>query len=167
MFERTPSEFEQLTKEEQEFLLKIPVAITFLVAGSDNEIDSKERDWAERLIEFRATRNESDLVAYYNDVEKDWETNFQQMAAQVTDFEDTESRNSFLANEIAAANPLLQKMDKGMGTRLYQSFCTFARQIAMASGGILGIGAISAEENKWVDLKMLADPAEHTTPVNE
>jgi hypothetical protein len=161
MFERTPSEFEQLNKEEQEFLLKIPVAITFLVAGSDNEIDSKERDWAERLIEFRATRNESDLVEYYNEVEREWETNFQEMAARVTDFEDTESRNAFLSGEIAKANPILQRMEKGMGSRLYQSYCTFARQIAMASGGILGFGAISPEENKWVDLKMLNNPEEH------
>jgi hypothetical protein len=161
MFERTPSEFDQLSQEEKEFLLKIPVAITFLVAGSDNEIDHKERDWAERLIEFRASRNESDMVEYYNEVERDWETNFQEMAAKVTDYEDVDSRNAYLSEEIARANPILQKLDKGMGARLYVSFCTFAKQIAMASGGILGIGAISPEENKWVDLKMLKNPEEH------
>jgi hypothetical protein len=162
MFERTPSEFEQLNKEEQEFLYKIPVYITFLVAGSDNEIDSKERDWAERLVEFRATRNESDLVSYYNEVENVWEANFQELAAKVNDFDDVDARNTHLCEEIAQANAILQKLAKGLGAKLYQSYLSFAKQIAMASGGLLGFGAISAEENKWIDLKMLNNPEEQS-----
>lgn len=166
-FDRTPSEFQELNKEDQEFLYKVPVYITFLVAGSDNEIDSKERDWAERLVEFRATRNESDLVAYYTEVENVWEANFQELASRINDYDDVATRNNFLAEEIAKANPILLRLNKGLGGKLYQSYLSFARQIAMASGGLLGFGAISAEENKWLDLKMLNNPEEVTTGNNQ
>jgi hypothetical protein len=157
---QTIRDLENLTEQEQQTLVEVPVMVTFLVAGSDNNIDDQERDWAERLVEFRSMKNESDLVEYYNQVERHWDDNFQRYAEMMNEFTDPKLRSDYLAQELEKCNAILPKINPTLATKLYNGFKSFARQIAMSSGGILGIGAISPEENQWVNLKMIKNPAE-------
>ena len=152
--------FENVNEQELQTLVKVPVMVTFLVAGSDNNIDEQERDWAERLVEFRSMKNESDLVEYYNLVERSWDGNFQHYAEIINEYSDPQLRCEFLALELEKCNAILAKLNPTLAAKLYNGFKSFARQIAMSSGGILGIGAISPEENQWVNLKMIKNPAE-------
>lgn len=152
--------FENLNDEEQNLLLEVPVLVTFLIAGSDNNIDEQERDWAERLVEFRSMKNESDLVEYYNKVERTWDDNFQRYAEHLHDYAEPMKRCEYLAKELEKCNEILPKLNPTFAEKLYNGFRSFARQIAMSSGGILGIGAISPEENQWVKLKMIKHPVE-------
>jgi hypothetical protein len=152
--------FENLSEEEQQLLIEVPVMVTFLIAGSDNDIDEQERDWAERLVEFRSMKNESDLVEYYNQVERTWDTNFQRYAENLHEHTDPVKRCEYLAKELEKCNDILPKLNPTLAEKLYHGFKSFSRQIAMSSGGILGIGAISPEEVHWVDLKMIKNPVE-------
>jgi hypothetical protein len=150
--------FENLTEQELQTLVDVPVMATFLVAGSDNNIDDQERDWAERLVEFRSMKNESDLVEYYNLVERNWDGSFQRYAEMMSDYADPKLRAEYLAHELEKCNKIFPKLNTVLAGKLYNGFKSFARQIAMSSGGILGIGAISPEENQWVNLKMIKNP---------
>jgi hypothetical protein len=150
--------FTLLTLKEQEFLLEVPVLLTFLIAGADNDIDQKERHWAERLLEFRSEHNEPALLEYYNELEKTFEKSFQKWSAKLMDVKDRAERNRFISEELKKAGALLKKLDSKTASELYESFRSFARQIAMSSGGFLGFGSISHEEAEWLELKMIEKP---------
>src|SRR4051812_11511015 len=118
--------FEHMEDSDLAFLLEIPVVITFLVAGCDNNIDVQEKDWAERLIEFRSQRNHPALVEYYTEVERNWEDHFQKYAARLIDYEDVSLRTSYLNEMLAKSNDIILKLDPVTATLLYESFKTFA-----------------------------------------
>lgn len=147
-----------LTEEEREFILQVPVLITFLIAGSDNNIDDKEREWAQKLVEFRSSRNESKMVPYYLEVENKWDDNFTKYAGMLMDYDNVDLRNHFISNELKKLNGILTKLPSETADMLYKSFRSFAEQVARASGGIFGFGAVSREEQQWLRLPMIEKP---------
>ncbi|MGZ5243696.1 MAG: hypothetical protein ACXWDO_06385 [Bacteroidia bacterium] len=152
--------FENLNEQEQQLLVEVPVMITFLIAGSDNDIDVQERDWAERLVEIRSMKNDSDLVEYYNQVERSWDASFHRYAELLHELADPAKRGQYIAEQLAKCNDIFPKLNNVLAGKLYDGFRSFSRQIALSSGGILGIGAISPQENQWVSLKMIKNPAQ-------
>ena len=136
----------------------MPVLLTFLIAGADNDIDWKERHWAERLLEFRAEHNKPALLEYYNELEKTFEKSFQKWSAKLINFKDRAESNKFISEELKKTSTVLKKLDPKTASDLYESFRSFARQIAMSSGGFLGFGSISQEEAEWLELKMIEKP---------
>ncbi len=151
--------FEALNGQELNFLLEVPVLITFLIAGADNRIEEVECEWAQKLIEFRSQKSQSHLLDYYGKVERHWDDNFYKYEQKVESLHDLETRNHFFANELKQLNTILPKVTPDLSASLYESYKSFARQIAEASGGILGFGAVSTDEHKWVSLPMVANPA--------
>jgi hypothetical protein len=136
------------------------VLITLLVAGSDNHVDEEEREWAQKLVEFRSMRNDSDLVEYYLDVEKCWESNFQKYAGTLIDHNDTDLRGHFNSEELQKVNPILKKLPHNFSKKLYQSYLSYAEQVARASGGVFGFGSISPEEKRVLNLSMIESPVQ-------
>lgn len=139
-------------------LIDAPVLITFLVAGSDNNLDQKERDWAERLVEFRAERNEPALLQYYSAVEENWTARFEHQAKILLDFDVADLRNRYLSEELSKVNAILHTLPGDAGDVLYKSLKSFSRQVAQSSGGIFGIGSVSPAEGQWMNLPMLHSP---------
>ena len=69
--------------------------------------------------------------------------------------DDADTRSAELAEKIAAANPILAKLDIELAATLYKSYAVLAKETAKASGGFLRIGAVSAAEHRWTHLPML------------
>ena len=147
-----------LTEAEREQLLEAPVLITLLIAGSDNDVDRREIDWAERLMEFRATKNLAELQNYYDSAAKSWTEAYAKYNNHLQQMNSSEERCNFLSERLAEMNPVLEKLSPYTAENLVKSFRSFAVQVAKADGGLLGFGAVSPEENKWLDLSMLYTP---------
>ncbi len=150
--------FENLSQEE---LLQLETAIpqiAVLIAGADGKIDVKETIWAEKVTEIRGFAGEDWLNDFYDQVHANFAIKFRDMVQNLP--EKTSERQEMLAKEIEKVNSILLKLDEKVAFKLYKSYLTYAVRVATASGGVMGFGAMSHDEKKWVDLPMI-------TPIEE
>lgn len=145
--------FDQLSKEEIDALVDAPALITILVGAADGDLDREERTWSERLLRSRTYNNPKTLNEFYRVVvEGFWMKVHSEMAHLP---EDPAARNAEISTRLARINPVLAKLDLQLAADLYKGFLGLAEETAEASGGFLRIGAISAEEARWVKLPMI------------
>lgn len=145
--------FQGLEKAEIEALLEAPALITILVGTADGELDSEERHWSERLLRSRTYNNPKILNDYYQIVVETFWVRVQSEMAHLPG--DVKARNHEISERLAQLNPVLAKLDRRLAADLYKGFVGLAEETAKSSGGFLRIGAIGAEENKWIKLPML------------
>ena len=147
--------FESLTPQELDILENAIPQIAILIAGADGDIDVKETDWAAKLTHIRTYNSSEDLHEFYKQIDADFKVKF----AELTKFSSAqlEVRQAKLSESLAKVNPILAKLDNKTAYHLYDSFLTFAKSVANASGSFLGFHLFDSNVKKWVGLPMI-DP---------
>ena len=147
-------EFEKLSASEVEVMMKAPLLVCILIAGADNDIDSKEIKGAIELA--RKGKSKVRLTDFYIEVAKDFEDKLkvllQGMPTEAT------LRYASIEKELAQLNFIFRKMDKTFAGDYYKSLRYIARKIAESSGGVLGMKSVGDEELKLLTLSMIKDP---------
>lgn len=151
-------EFEPLSKDNQELMLKAPAFIAILIAGADNSIDSREVNRAVELVNVKTFSEKQDLQTYYHEVEKTIERDIKSIIDTLPDT--AEERNALISAELAKLNPAMGKIKAKFAHDLYTSWKGYAGNIARAWGGIIGINSVNRHEEKWVNLPMINEPAQ-------
>lgn len=150
-------EMEQLSPEQQEQLYDAPVMITLLIAGADDDFDQKEKDKAVELAKFKKLNPDQPLIhEYYRVVELRFEERLHHWMQEYPRL--AEIRNPIIAKQLEQLNPILELLSYDLRSGLYKSFVNWARQVAEASGGVLGYFSVGTEEKAWVELPMLKNP---------
>lgn len=150
--------FKQLSKEEQDYLLKVPVMIAILIAGVDDDIDERELESARKWAQYKRVTSDPLLIPYYELVYKHFDEN---MESLIMDYPSKASlRNPIIKKELEKINPILQKLDPEFARALYNSLKHYAKYVAEASGGFLGFFKVSPEEKELLDLPMIKNPTE-------
>jgi hypothetical protein len=145
--------FKHLSEEEFDLLVEAPALITVLIGASDGELDREERVWSERLLRSRTYNKPKSLNNYYRVVAEGFWARVQGALAHLP--ADVHARNEEISKRLSTLNPVLAKLDPHLAANLYKGFLGLAHETAEASGGFLRIGAIGAEEAKWIHLPML------------
>lgn len=145
--------FKSLNTEEYQKLKSAITWITVLIAGADGHIDQQEKEWAEKLANIRSYSVPPLLSGYYQDVGADFQASLEAQIEALP--EDTEKRNYQLSQYLSELNPIMAKLDVELGAQLYDSFKSFARHVAKASGGFLRFFSVSSEEKDLLDLDMI------------
>lgn len=145
--------FTGINLEEQRQLVLGVSWITILIAGVDGHIDSEEIEWAEKIAKIRSYSLADRMHDFYQEVGKDFDENLKHIMEEQSG--DKDARTKMASDEVEKLNPILQKMTKKEGAKLYDSFKSFAKHVAKSSGGFLGMWSISYEENKYMNLPML------------
>ncbi len=152
-------EIEKLSPEEQEQLYDAPVMITILIGGADDDFDKKEREKAAELASFKKLNPDQPLIHdFYRVVELRFEQRLQHWLGEYPRL--AEIRNPIIAKQLEQLNAILAHLSYDLQVELYKSFVNWAKQVAEASGGVLGYFAVGTEEKPWVELPMLHNPAE-------
>ena len=147
------NEFKQLSEEEAALMFKAPVLITVLIGAADGKLDAKETDWAKKVVGFREHIGDEDLFSYYHVVEESFNSELDTILSQdVVGSQDQVARASA---ELEQTSAILSKLNHHYAAKLLASWKSFAKQIAKASGGLLGFGSVSAQENQLMDLPMI------------
>ena len=68
---------------------------------------------------------------------------------------DTSARNMKISDDLSLLNEIFPKLEIHFGAALYDSFVSFAKHVAKASGGFMGFWSISKEEKEFIELPML------------
>jgi hypothetical protein len=145
--------FEKLDQDDLRLLLDAPILVTILIGGADGNLDNNEKQWAEKLANIRANATDALLKDYYVLASENFAERLEEIYATFP--ENAEERNDMISEILSHLNDIYKGLDIHFVKALNISLRTFAEQIAEASGGILGFGAESFQEQHWVDLAML------------
>jgi len=152
------SVFENITSQEYDTLRHAIPLITVLIAGADGEIDQEELDWAEKVTKIRSYKLPDKLKDFYKDVGTDYSGILKAIMENYPT--DLNARQAKISGELAELSPILDKMNQEYAYELYQSYRSFAKHVAKASGGFLGFGKIGPKEDMWMELEMITPIAE-------
>lgn len=144
-----------LTAEEQQQMKDAIAYITILVAGADGNITKSEIAASQKLTKIRSFSFHDELVPYYKEVGKDFTDRLEHFLDKLPD--GVEERQQIISQELEKLNPILAKLNTHYGHVFYDSFVSFAKHVAKASGGIIGFFRVGPEEKKVMDLPMI-DP---------
>ncbi len=150
--------FEQLTEQEIEKLVNSISYITIYIAGADGNIDTEEKEWAEKLTKIRSYASPNDLHEFYERVGQDYAERLDSYIIALPN--DVAERTTQIEAKLAELNPILAKLNTPVDYHVYKSLTSFAEHVAKASGGFLRFGAISKEEGDLIGLDMLTPIAE-------
>ena len=145
--------FNDITQEELRDLLDAIPLITLLIAGSDGTIDTKETAWGKKIAKIRSYNYDAELKAYYMQVGEDFTERIDFYLGSFPS--DTEARTGAISEKLANLNPILAKIDEDLALDLYTSFRSFAKHVAKASGGFLGMGKMGPKESALIGLDMI------------
>ena len=149
------AEFKRLKEEEKELMYKAPLLVCILVAGADGKIDRKE---IKKGISLANNRWKSDpfLAPFMKELGQDVEDKMKILLQQFPMSSTT--RNEQLGNELQKINAILPNLENSFSQAYYHMLLELARGIAGSSGGILGMGSISPDEEKLLKLEMIKNP---------
>jgi hypothetical protein len=150
--------FEPLSKEELVHLEDAIPRIAVLIAGADGSIDEEEKAWADKLTEIRTYAGDKVLHDFYDEIHVNFPIKFNELIKNLPS--NTAERQLVLSENLAQLNPILAKLDPRVAFHLYESYTSFAKSIAEATGGFLRFGAVSKAEKEWIGLPMIAPISE-------
>jgi len=149
----TIPQISHLDEKEKQLLIRTPALISVLIAGADEDIDEKEKDWAKKLVKYKRVTAPPLLQPYYEKVAESFEELLPQLVEVCGD--NAKTRHQIIGNELNKLNEVLPKLDKEYAEALYKSWKNIAEHVAKSSGGFLGFGSISTEERALIDLPMI------------
>jgi hypothetical protein len=147
-------QFKGISDSDYDRLKSAVPLITVLIAGADGTIDRKEKEWAEKVTNIRSYSLPEGLKDFYLEVGEDFQERLDGFIDRYAG--DTETRNAMISEELAKLNDIFKKIkDREAAIALYESFISFARHVARASGGFLSWGTINVHEKKLMSLDMI------------
>ncbi len=150
----TSFQLKSLSEVQRERLLDVPVYITLYVGVADGTLDREEIEWSEHIAEFRAQQEDDLLGRYWSDVDRRFRRRFFQIRSELGVVPDKEVSPMVVMQQIEAwfrgIPSAYPSLPEGWVVELYESWRTYARQVARASGGILGFGAVSGKEERAI-----------------
>ena len=148
-------ELEKLSAAEIEVMMKAPLLVCILIAGADNEIDSKEIKGAIELA--RKGKTKASISDFYQMASEDFEDKLK-IILQGLPIESMQ-RNPLIFEELTQLNVILPKVNKVFAVDFYKSLTYIAKKIAESSGGLLGMKTVGDEEIRLINLFMIKDPS--------
>jgi hypothetical protein len=123
-------QFENLTDEEQELLLKAPVLVSVMSSCSFNSVNELKKEDAIKLSHIKTFTADPILLSYYKEVEKHFKEEFDATVARYFPF-DREKRQE-LQNQINHLNLVIGKLDSKFAHVLRRSLDRYARHVRNA-----------------------------------
>lgn len=150
-----------LSEGEREELYLVPAWVSLLIAGADDVFSKKEIKKAIRLAEDKSQEENAFISEFYKNIARKIEANLRGYIAVLP--KEREKRTDFLVKKLTTVNELFKKIELDYAHQLYLSFRDYAYQVAQASGGLFGLLSVSYAESKFIDLRMIDDPAQVKT----
>ncbi len=151
------AEFNALSNDEKETMYSVPILVSILIAGADDNIDRTEINEAVSIAKLKQKKARQGLIEYYKEVGTDFEDKLKMMIQKYPI--KAEERNPLIIAELEKVNSILPKLNSEFAIEFYASIKDIAKKIAESSGGLLGYMAVGYEESKLVGLNMIKNPA--------
>ena len=151
-------DLEVLDPKEIELVYNAPILTSILISGADGNIDRKEINAAIQFARKNAKRSRAMLYQFYTEVADHYDSKLADMINMFP--EETEERNKIISRELTKLNEIFKKVSKAFTVVYYVSLKEIANKIAKSSGGFFWFFRISKEEEDFINLPMIKDPAD-------
>lgn len=128
-------QFEVLTQEEKNILLKAPILFSVLAISNDQEISKEKKADAIRLAHLKTFTADPLLLQYYMEVEKNFEIYFETIIKKYFPFDD--AKREALKKEMNLLNDIISKLDKDFAQVLHKSLSGYAEHVRKAERNFL------------------------------
>ncbi|MCB0735681.1 MAG: hypothetical protein KDC76_13950 [Bacteroidetes bacterium] len=148
-----------LNTREQELMMDGPVLVGILIGSADGNLSSEEVRRLNDLVKTKVYSEKNDVHLLYKQLaETDLSDRITAIAGETAEKDTVEEKEEFLIGRLAGLNPILKKLDHAYAVQYRDSLKDIAVGIANASGGILGIGRVSHEEEELLSLSFIEHP---------
>lgn len=128
------NEFKKLTSEERALLYKAPVLLSVLTSCSLNTINQTQKKDAIKLAHLKTFTADPLLIPYYEEVEKNFASQFEAIANQYYPFDD--EQRLALKQEIDKVPDVLSKLDSRYANTLQRSFQGYVTHIKRSTHSV-------------------------------
>lgn len=143
-----------LTPEEKEILFQAPAVVAYLIGGADNDFDKKQVAQSKHIVKLRSSFGDTLLFDFFTTVNENFDVKLDALVQKYQHLQ-AEERTTVLVNELTALNNIFAKIDTIYVKALVNSLRSYAKEVAKASGGFLGMLDINYEEEHLIGLEML------------
>lgn len=145
-----------LSERERTIVKHAPIWTTLLIACSDEDINGVEILRSKNIVRLSSFSIVNDVKNLYKEIEAD----FDNMINEEINLMPLEhkARIAYLTEKLEQLNPIFGKLEHTYAVQLYESLRKLATVVALADGGLFGIGSVSEGEAKFIHLPMLHRP---------
>jgi hypothetical protein len=127
--------FEKLSRQEQQLLFSAPALVSVLAASEGNKISPTDKADALYLAHLKTFTAVFELLAYYNEVDKNFKLNFNSTVEKYSPLNDANRQK--LKEEINRANLVIDKLDKTYALALHKSLQGYEQHVKEADMGLV------------------------------
>ena len=128
-------QFQNLTKDEVDVLMKAPVLMSVLAACSTDGVNHAQKADAIRLSHLKTYTANSLLLPFYGEVEKNFEEQFESAVKEYTPFD--KEKLLRLKAQIEKVKQIAKKLDPEYGNILLRSFEKYERHVRRAGHSVV------------------------------
>jgi len=129
------TQLEELEQHEKELLLKAPALVSLLAASGDHQISEKQKAEAIKLSHLKTFTANPVLIPYYREVEKNFDTYFEEAAKKYAPFDD--EKRQALRTEINVLDTVIKKLDKDFARTLHASLKGYGDHVRRADASFM------------------------------
>lgn len=128
-------QFNTLTKQENEALLKFPAYITLLAADSDGVLDKAEKKEAIKLEHIKTFSADPLLAGFYKEADKVFKNNLEQIDKDLP--QEKNSREAAIKNELTKLEQITSKLGEDYISVMHHSMNSFKDHVSKAHHNVL------------------------------
>ena len=147
------NELAHLTEEDRDLVMITPALVTLLIAGADDNFDKREEARAEKAVHWRKKIGDPLLMEYFKVIDHSFSSVLDHLEQKYEG--PAEDRIARISVKLSRLNDVLPQLDHKYAKALLDNWRNMAREVAKASGGIMGLSGISHNEHEVVGLDMI------------
>ena len=128
-------QFNTLTKDEKEALLKFPAYISILAANSDGLLDKAEKKEAFKLEHIKTFSADPLLKEFYREADKVFKNNLEMLDKNLA--EGRESREATIKYELVKLEKIILKLGEDYTSAMHRSMKSFKDHVSKAHHNVL------------------------------
>ncbi len=128
-------QFNTLTKDEKEALLKFPAYISLLAADTDGLLDKAEKKEAIKLEHIKTFSADPLLKEFYREADKVFKNNLEMLDKNLP--EGRESKEATIKFELAKLEKIILKLGEDYTAAMYRSMKSFKDHVSKAHHNVL------------------------------
>ena len=128
-------QFNNLSEQEKESLLKFPAFISLLAANSDNKLDEMEKQSAIKFSHIKTYSCDPLLTEFYEDADKVFKRNIEQLDKDLP--QERKRREAAIKKDLSKLETIVLKLGKEYNTVMHRSMKSFKDHVSQAHHSVL------------------------------
>lgn len=127
--------FENLSQEDRNLLLKAPVYVSILAAGNNHDLGDAQKADAIQLAHLKTFTSNSILSNYYKEVDKTFKNNFDHIISEFLPI--NEEKRKIIMLKLDEINKIISKLDTNFGIELHKSLSDYSEHVKKSNHSVL------------------------------